>query len=225
MMSLSLPPSGVLFDLDGTLLDSAPGLYAALETCCAETGTAPPPYAAMREVVSRGSRAILRSAWPDASDAELKSRLPRFLACYEPIMNAMSHPFEGVEPLLAALEAAGIPWGVVTNKADFLARPLLKDLGWWPRAASAVAGDTLPRRKPDPAPVLHACQQAGIEPQRGLFVGDDIRDIMAGRDAGMTTVAAAWGYLDGGDPATWGADVVLETPAQLTHLLELDLPA
>src|SRR5699024_3656108 len=99
---------------------------------------------------------------------------------------------DGVEELLGALEDARIPWGVVTNKPGFLTRPLLQQLGWWTRAASVVAGDTLPQRKPDPAPVLHACAEAGVRPRRTLFVGDDSRDIQAGRGAGTYTIAAAW---------------------------------
>ncbi|HEX7340759.1 MAG TPA: phosphoglycolate phosphatase [Rhodanobacteraceae bacterium] len=225
MSSLPLPPSGVLFDLDGTLLDSAPGLYAALQAYAGETGIILPPYDTVREVVSRGASAVLRAAWPSADSAAITARTPRFLELYASVMGSMSTPFDGVEPLLDALETAGVPWGIVTNKAGFLTEPLLKAIGWWSRAASVVAGDTLPQRKPDPEPVLHACQLAGIDPTHGLFVGDDPRDIQAGRTAGMATVAAAWGYLGGSDPATWGADIVLDTPSQLTRLLQLDLPA
>ncbi len=225
MNALTLPPSGVLFDLDGTLLDSAPGVYAALKSCCADSGRALPPYAEVRDVVSRGSRAVLRTVWPDADDARLEPHLERFLTHYAKVMGKLSHPFGGIEPLLDALEAAGIPWGVVTNKPGFLTRPLLQEIGWWSRAASVVAGDTLPQRKPDPAPVRHACREAGIDPRRGLFVGDDARDVAAGAAAGMTTVAAAWGYLNGGDPAHWNADCVLATPSELATLLDLRLTA
>ncbi len=220
-----LPPSGVLFDLDGTLLDSAPGLYAALEGLAAESGVAIPPYATIRDVVSRGARAVLETAWPGADPETLRSRTPRFLELYAAVMADKSQPFEGVETLLATLESAGIPWGIVTNKAGFLARPLLEQLGLWQRAAGVVAGDTLPQRKPDPAPVLHACELAGMVPARGVFVGDDPRDVQAGREAGLYTVAAAWGYLDGGDPRDWGADAIIDHPGQLTDLLRLDIPA
>lgn len=225
-MSFPQPPSGVLFDLDGTLLDSAPGLYAALDACARESGVVPAPYATVREVVSCGASAVLRTTWPEATAEELLARyMPRFLAIYADVMAASSAPFDGVEALLAGLEAATIPWGIVTNKAGFLTQPLLQDLGLWPRAASVVAGDTLPVRKPDPAPVLHACSQAGIVPGTGVFVGDDPRDIEAGRGAGMHTVAAAWGYLNGGDPYTWGADAVLSSPCELLQLLGLPEPA
>lgn len=224
-MNLPLPPSGVLFDLDGTLLDSAPGLYAALRTCAAETGVTLPPFVAVREVVSRGGSAVLKTAWPEADGDTIAALLPRYLELYAEVMVEHSPAFEGVDALLAALETAGIPWGIVTNKAGFLTEPLLKAIELWPRAASVVAGDTLAQRKPYPEPVLHACRQAGIDPARSVFVGDDPRDVQAGRAAGLYTVAAAWGYLDGSDPAEWGADCVLESPRQLLSLLQLQTPA
>ncbi len=225
MIPLPNPPSGVLFDLDGTLLDSAPGAYAALQAYGARIGIAVPPFATVREVVSRGAGAVLRTVWPDANAASLAEHSPRFLALYATVMGEMSAPFEGVDELLDALEAERIPWGIVTNKPGFLTRPLLQHLGLLERAASVVAGDTLPVRKPDPATVLHACREADIAPAEAIFVGDDPRDIQAGRAAGLYTVAAAWGYLGGDDPHTWGADRVLDRPDQLTSLLGLDVPA
>lgn len=225
MTPLPNPPSGVLFDLDGTLLDSAPGAYAALQAYGTRTGVAVPPFATVREVVSRGGSAVLKTVWPDADVATLGEHLPRFLALYATVMGEMSEPFEGVDELLDALEAERIPWGIVTNKPGFLTRPLLQHLGLLERAASVVAGDTLPVRKPDPATVLHACREADITPAEAIFVGDDPRDIQAGRAAGLYTVAAAWGYLGGDDPHTWGADRVLDQPGQLTSLLGLDVPA
>ena len=180
MSQLPHPPSGVLFDLDGTLLDSAPGLYAALLAYGDEVDMIVPPYATVREVVSRGARAVLKTVWPDADMATLAAHSPRFLEIYATVMADKSHPFDGVNHLLDALETAGIPWGIVTNKAGFLTRPLLEDIGLWSRAASVVAGDTLSRRKPDPAPVLHACKEAGMTPEHSVFVGDDPRDIQAG---------------------------------------------
>lgn len=225
MKNLHLPPSGVLFDLDGTLLDSAPAAYAALEALCADTGITPPPFDTVRDVVSRGASAVLRTIHPGASSAELDAHMPRFVAHYTRVMGALSQPFDGVEALLCALEGADIPWGLVTNKAECMALPLLKDIGWWQRAASVVAGGTVPQRKPDPAPVLHACEKAGIDPRQGLFVGDDPRDIQAGHAAGMATAAVTWGYLGGGNPADWDADIVLDDIDQLARLLELDVPA
>ncbi|GAB2786867.1 phosphoglycolate phosphatase [Dyella kyungheensis] len=207
---------GVLFDLDGTLLDSAPDLYAALKAQCEEMQVAAPPYEMVREVVSRGSRAILRCAFADADDAALLALMPRYLELYQAMMAEHTRPFDGVDELLASLESQGIVWGVVTNKPGFLTDDLLVRIGWAPRAAAIVSGDTLPVKKPDPAPVLLACERAGLDPSRCVFVGDDRRDVLAGAAAGLYTVAVRWGYLDGGDPSEWNADLVVDHPSDLT---------
>ncbi|MGO4501745.1 MULTISPECIES: phosphoglycolate phosphatase [unclassified Dyella] len=212
---------GVLFDLDGTLLDSAPDLYAALKAQCEEMQVAAPPYAMVREVVSRGSRAILRCAFPDIDDAALAALMPRYLELYQVMMAEHTRPFEGVDELLSSLESQGIRWGVVTNKPGFLTDDLLVRIGWAPRAAAVVSGDTLPVKKPDPAPVLLACERAGLDPSRCLFVGDDRRDVLAGAAAGLYTVAVRWGYLDGGDPSEWNADLVVDHPSELTGRLKV----
>ncbi|TCV97152.1 phosphoglycolate phosphatase [Luteibacter rhizovicinus] len=214
-------PAGVFFDLDGTLLDSAPDLYASLVIQCAEEGVAPPPYEPVRAVVSRGSRAVLSCAFPEADDAALLARVPRYLEIYEASMASHTVAFDGIEPMLEALDARGIVWGVVTNKPGFLTDALLPRLVPHWNTAAVVSGDTLPVKKPDPAPVLYACEQAGVDPARCVFVGDDRRDILAGRAAGLYTVAVRWGYLDGGDPDGWGADAVVDTPAELAALLGL----
>jgi len=193
---------GVLFDLDGTLLDSAPDLYAAL-------------------VVPRGSRAVLRCAFADRDESVLDALVPRYLEIYESVMAQQTRPFDGIDNLLERIEAQGLRWGIVTNKAAFLTDELISRIGWTSRASAVVSGDTLPVKKPDPAPVLLACERAGLDPARCLFVGDDRRDVLAGAAAGLYTVAVSWGYLDGGDPHEWGADVVLDTPAQLAALLQL----
>jgi len=224
MKSLTQTPQGVLFDLDGTLLDSAPDLHAALVAYCGEVGAAVPPYAMVREVVSRGSRAILRCAF-DESDDDLLERMPRYLELYHSMMSRHTRPFEGIEALLDALEANGLAWGIVTNKPGYLTDELVRQIGWSDRARAVISGDTLPVRKPDPAPVLLACERAGLDPARCLFVGDDRRDIEAGNGAGLYSVAVHWGYLDGGDPYVWGADVVVEHPRQLAELLKLKVVA
>jgi phosphoglycolate phosphatase len=223
-MSKPLPSSvaGVLFDLDGTLLDSAPDLYAALQSQCAEEGVAPPAYAPVREVVSRGARAVLRCAFAARREVAIEALVPRYLRLYEQVMARDTRPFEGVDDLLVRLEARGLRWGIVTNKAAFLTDELLRRIGWSARAAAVVCGDTLPVKKPDPAPVLLACERAGLAPARCLFVGDDRRDVQAGAAAGLFTVAASWGYLDGGDPHAWGADAVLDSAAALAELLQLE---
>lgn len=212
---------GVFFDLDGTLLDSAPDLYLALQTQCAEEGVPVPPYAAVRQVVSRGATAVLRCAFGPRGEAALAQLTPRYLALYQAVMAQQTRAFPGVDELLARIEARGWAWGIVTNKAGFLADELVRRLGWAGRASAVVAGDTLAVKKPDPAPVALACARAGVAVDQALFVGDDSRDIQAGAAAGLVTVAAAWGYLDGGDPHTWGADIVFDTPPQLTTWLGL----
>ncbi|HEV2679094.1 MAG TPA: phosphoglycolate phosphatase [Rhodanobacter sp.] len=219
----SLPENirGVLFDLDGTLLDSAPDLYAALLAQCAEEGVAPPPYAPVRDVVSRGARSILRCAFAERGESALEALTPRYLQLYQNVMAQQTQSFDGVDDLLARIEAHGLRWGIVTNKAAFLTDELISRVGWAHRASAVVSGDTLPVKKPDPAPVLLACERAGVEPAHCLFVGDDRRDIQAGAAAGLYTVAVSWGYLDGGDPHTWGADVVLAHPTELAELLQL----
>lgn len=210
---------GVLFDLDGTLLDSAPDLHAALKQQCAETGADVPSYAAVREVVSRGSRAIIRCAFPAIDDDALAALVPRYLEIYQAMMAEHTRPFDGIDALLAQLESQGIAWGIVTNKPGFLTDELVQRIGWASRAAAVVSGDTLPVKKPDPAPVLLACERAGLDPARCLFVGDDRRDVMAGAAAGLYTVAVSWGYLDGGNPHQWNADLVVDHPSDLTGRL------
>lgn len=210
---------GVLFDLDGTLLDSAVDLHAALVALCAEEGEPSPAFAPVREVVSRGSRAILEQGFPQRDADQRLALVPRYLEIYQRDIARHTHPFGGVDELLGLIEARGMKWGVVTNKPGFLTEQLMQFLGWDARAAAVVSGDTLPVKKPDPAPVLLACEQAGLDPSRCLFVGDDRRDVLAGAAAGLYTVAASWGYLDGGNPHDWQADAVIDRPEQLTHLL------
>jgi N-acetyl-D-muramate 6-phosphate phosphatase len=212
---------GVLFDLDGTLLDSAPDLYAALRAQCAEEGVPPPPYAPVRAVVSRGARAVLRCAFAERGEPALEALTPRYLQLYQEVMAQQTQSFDGIDDLLARIEAHGLRWGIVTNKAGFLTDELIRRIGWIDRASALVSGDTLPVKKPDPAPVLLACERAGVDPARCLFVGDDRRDVLAGAAAGLYTVAVSWGYLDGGDPHAWGADIVLDHPAELAALLQL----
>lgn len=210
----------VLFDLDGTLLDSAPDLYDALVALCQEQGVAAPAFEPVREVVSRGSRALIRCGFPGHDEAGVLALVPRYLELYQDVMSRQTRAFDGVEPLLALIEAQGLRWGIVTNKPGFLTDGIVRQIGWDQRASAVVSGDTLPVKKPDPAPVLLACERAGLDPARCLFVGDDRRDVLAGAAAGSYTVAAAWGYLDGGDPHAWNADLVLDEPSALTALLQ-----
>ena len=225
MSVVPFQPEGVFFDLDGTLLDSALDLYAALVDLCAEEGVVPPPYENVRPVVSRGSRAIIGAGFPGIANDALLALVPRYLALYEASMARHTVAFDGVEALLAGLDSAAIRWGIVTNKPGFLTDALLPQAVPHWKPAAVVSGDTLPVKKPDPAPVLHACAIAGCEPERSVFVGDDRRDILAGNAAGLFTVAVRWGYLDGGDPDTWDADAVLDHPDDLATLLRVREPA
>lgn len=212
-------PQAVLFDLDGTLADSAPDLVAALATLCIEIGRDAPDPVDVSRVVSAGGRAILRCGLPGLDEAAVEALLPRYLELYAARGNASTALYAGMDEILRELESRGIAWGIVTNKVGWLAAPMLEQLDLASRCGALVAGDTLEQRKPHPAPVLHACALMQVDPARTIFVGDDLRDIEAGQAAGTRTVAAAWGYLNGGDPHAWGADHVAATVADLPSSL------
>lgn len=209
-------PDAVLFDLDGTLLDSAPDMLAAANAMRARRGAGPMVLAELRPHVSKGARAMISAAFPGLDEATREAWVPEFLESYQAELGRHCSAFDGIERLLSTLEGAGRPWGIVTNKPEFLAIPLLPMLGWQERCAVLVGGDTLSVRKPDPAPLLHAAQALGIEPGRIAYVGDDERDIVAARGAGMPSVVALWGYrLGTDDPIAWQGDVLVEEPADL----------
>jgi 2-phosphoglycolate phosphatase len=209
----------VFFDLDGTLIDSAPDFIAAIRRLGAEVDDVAADFSKVGAVVSKGGRAMLRRGFPGADEARIDVLLPRFLDLYFADIAVHSRTYPGIDALLVALDARGTPWGIVTNKPDWLARELLQKLQLDKRCAALVSGDTLAVRKPDPAPLLHACELTRVVPARSVYLGDDARDIEAGRRAGMRTIAAAWGYLDGDDPDNWGADQVLNTPDQVLAAL------
>ena len=209
-------PALALFDLDGTLLDSAPDFVATLNRMLAERGEPAMPPDALRPHVSKGARAMLAAGFPRLDVATRDAMIPAFLEVYQQELARHGAPFEGVEALLDAIEAAGCRWGIVTNKPEYLAVQLLPLLGWQRRCAVLVGGDTLPVRKPDPLPLLHAAMQLGLGAEDCVYVGDDERDILAARAAAMPSIAALWGYrLDEDDPATWQADVSAPTPRAL----------
>ena len=206
-MSGAAAPHAVLFDLDGTLVDTAPDLCSAVNDVLAGLGRPAVPLARLREVVSKGGRAMLAVALPDLADDAREALLAPFLARYAEALAVESAPFEGIPALLDALDAHGVRWGIVTNKPEALAAGVVAGMGWGARCAVLVGGDTLPRRKPDPAPLLLACDRLGLAPADVLYVGDDERDVQAARAAGMPSAAALWGYrLPGEDPLQWGAD-------------------
>ena len=214
--------AAVLFDLDGTLADTAPDLAAALNQMLQEDGRAPLPFAELRPWVSWGAMRMIRVGYGDGLGAEaLQTLRGRFLSCYEAGLCRESRLFPGVPELLAALESAGVPWGIVTNKPGWLTEPLLGALGLGGRAGTVISGDTLPHAKPHPMPLLHAARELQAEPRGCTYVGDNIRDIEAGRAAGMRTIAATWGYIpDDDDPAAWQADALLEDAWALARWLE-----
>jgi len=212
----------VFFDLDGTLVDSAPDLVVAMQRLRAELGETAVDVTAIGEVVSKGGRAMLRRGFPDADDARIDLLLPRFLDLYAEAIATHTRLYAGMDDVLAALERSGIRWGVVTNKPGRLARALRAAIDLDRRCAAMVSGDCLPLRKPDPAPLLHACALAGVDAGRSVYVGDDLRDIEAGKRAGMKTIAAGWGYLNGEDPLAWQADSVAMSPGELFGVLSLD---
>lgn len=215
-------PRGVLFDLDGTLADTAPDLARALNRVRAARGEAPLPLARVRPVVSLGGRALVRLAFgvgPGEDGFEPLHR--RFLEAYREHVAVRTRLFPGMEAVLAAIEARGLPWGIVTNKASWLTVPLLEALGLAARAACVVCGDTTPNRKPHPEPLLYACARLGREPAHCLYVGDSRNDVAAAREAGVRALIALFGYIpEDEDPAAWGAHAALDSPAALLAWLE-----
>lgn len=222
MKSADTGIQAVFFDLDGTLVDSAPDMIVAMRRLRAEQGESPVGAETIGAVVSKGGRAMLRRGFPDAPEARVEALLPRFLELYAEAIATHSALFPGMDAVLCGLETHAVRWGVVTNKPGWLARTLMTELALQHRCAALVTGDCLPQRKPDPEPLLHACALAGVDALRSIYVGDDARDIEAGRAAGMRTIAAAWGYLDGANPQHWGADCVLDSPALLLSAFGLD---
>lgn len=209
-------PAAVLFDLDGTLLDSAPDFVVTLDQLRQARGLPPVAPARVREVVSKGSRAMLGVAFPQLDAAARDALVPEFLDTYEALIGRHAQLFDGIAEMLQALEQAGSRWGIVTNKSEYLARLILPQLGWEQRCAVLIGGDTLAERKPHPLPLQVAAQRIGVAPQHCVYVGDDERDILAARAAGMPSVAALWGYrLEGDDPLAWQADRLCEWPRQL----------
>ena len=213
----------VLFDLDGTLIDSAPDLGAAADKMRTDRGLAPLPLADYRPMAGAGARGMLGVAFglmPEHADYDVLKK--EFFANYEACMTERTFAFDGVSELIIQINGAGLKWGVVTNKAERFSLPLTRSMPLFVTAQTIVSGDTTPYAKPHPAPLLEAARQLGVAPERGLYVGDDERDIVAGRAAGMLTVAAAYGYLGAlADTSGWKADATIVSPSSLLNLLRM----
>jgi len=210
----------ILFDLDGTLVDTAPDMVRALQEMQRDHGYDPVSYALGRSNVSNGAMGLLRIAFPDIDEEGRHALIDEYIERYADRLCEDSMVFAGLDVLLDSLDLAGCPWGVVTNKPERLTNPLLEQLGLANRSICAISGDTLAVRKPEPAPLLLGCDIAGVEPHRTIYVGDAARDIEAGLRAGAATVAAGYGYITEDDDAReWGADMIATTADELSQII------
>ena len=212
---------GVFFDLDGTLADTAPDLVAAANLLRVARGLSPLPYEVLRPTASAGARGLIQGAFGyDNQHPQFEELRDEFLANYEKNICVHSKLFDGMDDLLLDLEKSLIVWGIVTNKIERFTHPLLKIMGLHQRSTAIVGGDTTPYSKPHPAPILKAAEICNINPSDCLYVGDDLRDIEAGRAAGMKTVAAAYGYCGCDEPVNaWGADFIIHHPSELRSIV------
>ncbi|MFN7120996.1 MAG: HAD-IA family hydrolase [Hydrogenophaga sp.] len=212
----------VLFDLDGTLIDSAPDLGAAVDEMRLRRGMASKPMADYRPHVGSGARGMLQVAFGmDVQHQDYEQYKEEFFAIYENCLTQRTRLFDDVDLLVTSLLERGLCWGVVTNKAQRFTAPITFSMGLFDSASAVISGDTTPHAKPHPEPLLEAARRMSLPPAQCIYVGDDERDIRAGRSAGMWTVAARYGYLGAGaDVATWGADAEVSSPLQVLQLLE-----
>ncbi|MDH4580963.1 N-acetylmuramic acid 6-phosphate phosphatase MupP [Pseudomonas sp. BN415] len=212
----------VLFDMDGTLLDSAPDFIAICQAMRTERGLAPLDEKLIRDVVSGGARAMVAITFEmDPEDPQLEPLRLEFLERYQSHCAVLTRPFDGIDELLADIEQAKLIWGVVTNKPVRYAEPIMEQLGLAGRSAVLICPDHVKNSKPDPEMLLLACSKLNLDPASVLFVGDDLRDIESGRAAGTRTAAVSYGYIHPSDnPAHWGADVVVDHPLELRAVLD-----
>lgn len=218
-MSFTTAPRAILFDLDGTLADTAPDLAAAVNRLRTDRGLAPTDYAILRPTASAGARGMIGASFGlKPEDDGYDALRDGFFSYYENAIMVHSSLFPGVDTLLAGLAGSGLAWGIVTNKSARFTDPLVPLIGL-DHAGCVVSGDTTPHPKPHPAPLFEAARRLGLAPEQCWYVGDDLRDIQAGRAAGMRTVACQWGYCGATAPASWDADHLVDTPEALLALV------
>ncbi|WP_353428047.1 HAD-IA family hydrolase [Polynucleobacter sp. MWH-UH19D] len=221
LSQFSSPFHGVFFDLDGTLADTAPDLVAATNKLLLARNLDPKPYEFLRPYASAGARGLLEGAFGIGTDhPDFITLRDEFFSNYENALLVDSKLFDDIDHLLDQMDQAKLPWGIVTNKSQRFTNPLVELMGLNQRSISTVSGDTTPHSKPHPEPILHAAKLANIDPTKSLYVGDDIRDVIAGKAAGMKTVAAAYGYCGCKEaPQDWGADYLIHTPLELLKII------
>jgi N-acetyl-D-muramate 6-phosphate phosphatase len=214
----------VLFDLDGTLVDTAPDLGYALNLQLERHGQPALADEVIRPYASHGTRGLLEIGFhlsPD--DARFPEMRDEYLSIYEQVFTRSPRLFEGMDVLLSRLESKGLSWGIVTNKPSRFTRPLVDSMGLNLRAAAVISGDDAPQPKPSPATLLMACEKIGVNPESCIYIGDAIRDIEAGRAARMKTVVALFGYIDSSDqPEQWMADYMIQQPEDILTILKLN---
>ncbi len=222
-MKPATPLAAVLLDLDGTLLDTAPDMVRIVNMMRAQEKLAPVPYAHIRQYVSHGSAAVLRVAFPGSDGVRLAALQSRFLELYREHLVVETLLFPGFEEVLAALEAHGIPWGVITNKPGWLTEPLLREFALYERAGCVLSGDSLPVCKPDPLPLLTAARRIAVAPERCLYLGDALRDMQAARAANMVGLAARYGYIGPQENTTeWPVTAWIDSPLDLLDWVGLE---
>ncbi len=213
--------NAILFDLDGTLVDSAPDLGAAADKMRTDRGMPSLPITHYRPMAGAGARGLLSVAFGMTPEhKEFNVYREEFFGNYEDRMLLRTKAFHGIEDLLASLRMREIRWGIVTNKSKRFTEPLVRELPLLRDAKVVISGDTTPYAKPHPEPLYEAARQLNLEPAHCIYVGDDQRDIEAGRNAGMCSLAAMWGYMGQHDVNTWGADALLQAPACLLDWLD-----
>jgi phosphoglycolate phosphatase len=209
----------MLFDLDGTLLDTAPDLVRALVLLCEEKNVTPPDFDFAARHVSTGAIGLTSLAFPDYPDDEQTALSKQLVDIYTENLCELTRPYPGIESVLDHLDERGMPWGVVTNKIERLTLPILDTLGLKDRCAVIVGGDTTPNNKPHPDPIICAAGRINIAPEAVAYVGDHRKDVDAAHAAGSLTVAVTWGYIiPGEDPYDWGADYTIERPEELLSI-------